>query len=269
MNVNGTEGRARSARGLRSALLAVTLSGLGLLAGCGAPDASRSAGQAPSGDEAAVEAALHGYFDAFKAQDTAAFAAYVTSDFLLYEGGYPVPRGRFVETWDPGEPITEVHRFRDLEIEVYGDVAALSYILQWSRDGEVRLRGRETALARRVEGGWKFERFHSSWFPPIEPTSVAELEEYVGSYGGSAPEADAAMELRVVREGERLYASRADGQPWIAGLARVELFPAGEDRFYLEVTTDPVHVRRDGEGRVAAMTIRSAASEDSLRLDRQ
>lgn len=219
--------------------------------------------------EAAVEEALHGYFAAFKAQDREAFEPYVTEDFLLYEGGYPVEKSRFVETWDPSSPIEEDHEFSDLEIDVFGDVASLSYVLKWLREGEVRIRGRETALARNVDGQWKFVRFHSSWFPPIRSMEPATLDDYVGTYERCVENQDPeCFRLRVWREVDNLFIGRADGEPWIAGLRRLELFPAGEDRFYLEVTTDNVEMPRDERGEVTGMAIHFSIQNETLRFER-
>jgi ketosteroid isomerase-like protein len=209
-------------------------------------------------EEIAVRRTLDAYFTAFKAQDTTRIRELTAPDFVLYEGGFPVERDRWTETWDPataaspGRQAAE-HRFRDMEITILGDVASLSYVLEWLEDGEVSIRGRETGLARNLDGSWRFVRFHSTWFPPIRSRGGGALDDYVGTY--RAEGLDLTWDLLVVRDGERLYMVRDDGKPQLAGLVRLQLFPEADDRFYLEVTTDRVVMDRDSTRAVVGLTV--------------
>lgn len=157
--------------------------------------------------------------------------------------------------------------FSDMQIDVYGDVAALAYVLRWVRDDEVVSYGRETALARRLDGQWRFVRFHSSWFPPPYPMPSSTLEDYVGTYQRCVEGRDSeCRQVSVQREKGRLYLAYADGTPILAGLRRVELIPRDEDRFYMETSTNDVKISRDDRGRVTGLTVWFQG--DPFRLDR-
>lgn len=202
-------------------------------------------------DETDVLEALEGYFAAFRAKDATQLKLFTTPDFVLYEGGYPIERDRWLETWDSLEPVSAQHRFRDMEVTVFGDVARLSYVLEWLDDEEVATPGRETGVAVKANDRWRFSHFHSSWFPPVLSLDSGTLEEYVGIYRSDS--GGVSFRLRVRRDGDRLYLERDDGGVLQADLTRLQLFPEGEDRFYLEVTTNRVIMHRDQQGNVVSM----------------
>lgn len=202
-------------------------------------------------DETDVLQALEGYFAAFRAKDATQLKLFTTPDFVLYEGGYPIERDRWLQTWDSLEPVSAQHRFREMEITVFGDVARLSYVLEWLDDGEVSTMGRETAVAVNADDQWRFSHFHSSWFPPVLSLDTGTLEEYVGIYRSDSD--GVSFRLRVGRDRDRLYLERDDGGVLEADLTRLQLFPEGEDRLYLEVNSNRVIMHRDQQGNVVSM----------------
>jgi uncharacterized protein (TIGR02246 family) len=144
-----------------------------LLAGCSTPCCSTSSG----GDPKAVEAAVHGMYEAFKGKTLEGVAPYMTEGSTCYDASTSqllVGRkavldhfGAILARHKPGEKWES--SLEDMKVDVDGNMAVATYKVKTAAEGGSghMIAAVTHVFARGADGRWRASHLHRSWAAPV------------------------------------------------------------------------------------------------------
>ncbi|MCX5768372.1 MAG: nuclear transport factor 2 family protein [Gemmatimonadetes bacterium] len=140
------------------------------IAGCQPAAAPAGGGDAAAqaGDIKAVEAVLHGWYDAAERQDSVAWKAAMLPEFFIVEDTNVFDKAAITKMVVEGFPVGRARAtLSDFRTQVRGDVAWSTFrnTEDWTPNvgkPDAPHRFIESVVFRRVDGAWKMERYHAT-----------------------------------------------------------------------------------------------------------
>ena len=150
----------------------------------------------------------------------------------------------------PPRPADEV---RDFIVKLFGDAAIATYIsIERRADGKIAKQFRKTDTYLNQKNGWELVCAVESYVAPREIVKVDPqvYDKYAGQY-----ELDPKHTVKIWRDGTKLLSQAPDENEF------TELFPVGQDTFFVDSQPGDYIFQRDQDGKVTQLIFRMGGSD--------